>query len=95
MFPVHAKCVTFDAGYQQEQARARECLELGKVYTIRHMVVGQSSSHLSFYDIPGQWSTVFFDAFTWGCGLEEEEEYERTGEWMDDEPLGGNNEETQ
>jgi hypothetical protein len=63
MFPVHAKCVTFDAGYQRERAQAAEVLELGKVYTIRQMVVGQSSSHLEFYEIKGQWNSCFFDAY--------------------------------
>lgn len=63
MFPIQAKCVTFDAGYEMEAARARKHLELGKVYTVRMMIVGQSDSHLEFYDIPGPWSTVFFDAY--------------------------------
>jgi len=65
VFPVHARCATFDAGYQREQARARECLELGRVYTVRNLLVGQSDSTLEFYEITGRWSTVFFDAASW------------------------------
>jgi hypothetical protein len=63
-FPVQAKCVTFDAGYQQEQENAREALELGKAYTIRQMIVGQSSSHLELYGVKGQWNSCFFDAYS-------------------------------
>lgn len=63
MFPVHAKCVTFDGGYLTESARAREHLELGKVYTIRVMQVHSSSTTLEFYDLEGQWNSVFFDAY--------------------------------
>lgn len=66
MFPVHARCVTFDAGYQKERENASKVLEIGKVYTIRSMYVGQSSSHLEFYGVPGQWNTVFFEAASWG-----------------------------
>ena len=62
MFPIHAKCVTFDGGYEAEQKRAEEHLELGKIYTIRQMTVGQSSTHIEFYEIKGQWNSVFFDA---------------------------------
>ena len=61
-FPINARCVTFDAGYLAEQKRAKEKLIIGKVYTIRTMTVGQSSSHLEFYDLPGSWNTVFFEA---------------------------------
>lgn len=68
MFPVHAKCVTFDAGYKAEQVRAAEELTLGRVYTIRSMHVGQSDSQLEFYEVPGQWSTVFFDSVAWEIG---------------------------
>jgi hypothetical protein len=70
-FPVQAKCVTFDAGYPAERKRAAEGLEIGRVYTIRYMAVGQSSTYIEFYDIPGQWSSVFFDAFE---GPEDDEE---------------------
>lgn len=62
MFPVHAKCVTFDAGWPKEQANAREYLELGAVYTIRQMTVGQSTTYLEFYEVKGMWNSVFFDA---------------------------------
>lgn len=62
-FPVHAKCVTFDAGYDMEQKKAREKLALGQVYTIRQMHVHQSSTTLEFYEIPGQWNSCFFDAW--------------------------------
>lgn len=89
MFPVQAKCVTFDAGWPKEGENARAALELGKVYTIRTMTVGQSSSHLTFYDIPGEWSTVFFDAYSYPYF---EEACEEAG-WY--EPLGGNDEEAQ
>lgn len=64
MFPVHARCVTFDAGYPAQQAKAAEELKLGKVYTIRHMVVGQSETTLEFYGVPGWWNSCFFDAVT-------------------------------
>lgn len=63
MFPVHAKCVTFDAGWSMERADAAASLEIGAVYTIRSMTVGQSDSYLEFYELPGSWSTVFFEAF--------------------------------
>ena len=65
MFPVHARCSTFDAGYKMERAKAQEHLELGKVYTIRQMNVGSSSSWLEFYEVAGQWNTVFFEAVDW------------------------------
>jgi hypothetical protein len=66
MFPVHAKCVTFEAGWPLEQKKAREKLKLGKVYTIQYMHVGRSGSTLEFYEIEGKWNTVFFDAAPWG-----------------------------
>jgi hypothetical protein len=57
-----ARCVTFKAGYPAERKRAEEKLTIGRVYGIRTMTVGQSHSHLEFYDIPGIWNTVFFEA---------------------------------
>ena len=74
MVPIHAKCVTFDAGYAGERKRARETFTLGEVYTIRSMYVGSSSTTLEFYDIPGHWNNVFFDPISWGEYLSGEEE---------------------
>jgi hypothetical protein len=62
MFPLHAKCVTFDAGYDMERKEAREKLKLGRVYTIRSMTVDRSRSTMEFYEVEGKWNTVFFDA---------------------------------
>lgn len=62
MFPVHAKCVTFDAGWEKERKRVHEMFTLGQVYTIRTMHVNQSSTDLTFYEVPGVWNSVFFDA---------------------------------
>lgn len=62
MFPIHARCVTFEAGYPAQQAKAMEELKLGKVYTIRHMEVGQSETTLEFYGVPGHWNSCFFAA---------------------------------
>lgn len=76
MFPVHAKCVTFDAGYDLERKAAREKLEIGKIYTIMTLQVHRSSSTLEFYEIEGTWNTVFFDPAPWAEvweGMEEEE----------------------
>lgn len=61
-FPIHAKCVTFDAGYPGERDRARAELELGQTYTIQSMQVGQSSTSMTFWELPGTWNSVFFDA---------------------------------
>lgn len=73
-FPVHAKCVTFEGGYDMERKAARENLKLGEIYTIRYMYVGQSSTSLEFYEIPGQWNSVFFDAVSWDDEEDEEDE---------------------
>lgn len=62
MFPIHAKCVTFDAGYAMERERARKELELGRVYTVQHMQVNQSSTSLSFWEIRGSFGSEFFVA---------------------------------
>jgi hypothetical protein len=94
MFPVHAKCVTLDAGWPAERKNAGKKLELGKVYTIRQMMVHQSSTTLEFYEIPGQWNSAFFDA--WEFHDDDIEDY---GIWMTTTeprpPLGGNDLETQ
>lgn len=62
MFPVHAKCVTFEAGYEGERANAREHLEIGKVYTVQTMYVHQSSTSLEFWEMRGSFGSEFFDA---------------------------------
>ena len=61
-FPITAKCVTLEAGYPAQSAMARKHLQVGQKYTIRQMIVGQSETHLEFYEIRGQWNSVFFDA---------------------------------
>jgi hypothetical protein len=70
MFPIHAKCVTFDAGYPKERERARENLVLGQIYTVRNMLVERSSSSLEFYEVTGRWNTAFFDAADWSEGFD-------------------------
>lgn len=59
-FPVHACCVTHDAGYPASQEHARQHLVIGQVYTVRAMQVHQSSTSLQFYEIPGTWGAEFF-----------------------------------
>lgn len=88
MFPIHAKCVTFDAGWPKEREMAREKLEIGRVYTIRQMSVGQSSSTLEFYEVKGHWNVVFFEAAGWDATLEDLFDF-------DGEPPGGNDPEAQ
>lgn len=61
-FPVLAKCVTYDAGWPKESAKVRAAFNLGEVYAVRFMEVGQSLTTLEFYEVPGQWNSVFFDA---------------------------------
>jgi hypothetical protein len=61
-FPVSVRFAHPDAGYQAAQDHAREAgLEEGQVYTIRTMVVGQSSSHITLMEIPGHFGTEMFE----------------------------------
>lgn len=65
-FPIHAKFMHPDNGYPLEQKTAREHLEVGKVYTIQHMDVGQSSTRLYFYEVPLLgFNSVMFDSAEW------------------------------
>lgn len=51
-----------DAGYSGAQENARRAgLVRGKVYTIRSMHVGQSSTSVELYELPGQFGSEFFE----------------------------------
>jgi hypothetical protein len=61
-FPVQVRFAHPGAGYQAAQDNARKAgLVEGQVYTIRTMVVGQSSSHLTLDEIPGHFGTEMFE----------------------------------
>jgi len=67
MFPVQVRCVTFDAGYPAAQEVARKALEVGKVYTIMAMYVGQSSTVFEFWEVRGTFGSEFFEP-VWDFG---------------------------
>jgi hypothetical protein len=51
-----------DAGYDAAQENARRAgLVRGKVYTIRSMQVGQSSTDVELYGVRGRFDSVFFE----------------------------------
>jgi hypothetical protein len=61
-FPVQVRFAHPDAGYPAAQANAKTAgLVEGQVYTIRTMVVGQSSSHLTLMEVPGHYGTEMFE----------------------------------
>lgn len=61
-FPLYARFAHPDGGWAADQARAAELLTAGKVYTVRHLDVGRSSSTLELYEFPGvQFNTVLFE----------------------------------
>ncbi len=62
-FPLHARFAHPDAGWKDQGRLAAEHLTLGEVYTVRTLEVGQSSSVLTLYEVPGHaFNTVLFDA---------------------------------
>lgn len=65
-FPIAAKFAHPDYGYAGDQRQAAEHLEVGKVYCLRRLDVGRSSSRLELWDFPGiQFNTVMFEAADW------------------------------
>lgn len=60
-FPLHARYAHPDAGWDADREAAAKVLTVGEVYTIRQLEVGQSTSHLTFQEVPGQFNTVLFD----------------------------------
>jgi hypothetical protein len=64
-FPVHARCITLEAGYSKEREKAHQHLEVGRIYRVRTYEVGDHYSTLTFHDLPGIWNSVFFGPATW------------------------------
>lgn len=62
-FPVEARFAHPGAGYPAEVAKIQEEgeLEPGKVYTIRTMEVGQSSTYLTLHGVQGSYGAQMFE----------------------------------
>jgi hypothetical protein len=60
-FPVCARFAHPDGGWPGEGARAAEVLTPGGVYTIRELIVGSSSSRMTFDEVPGEFNSVLFE----------------------------------
>jgi hypothetical protein len=60
--PIDVRFAHPDAGYDAAQENARRAgLVRGKVYTIRSMQVGQSSTTVELYEVRGRFDSVFFE----------------------------------
>jgi PadR family transcriptional regulator, regulatory protein PadR len=71
-FPVEVVFAFPDAGYEGAQETAARYLTAGRVYTVRSVEVGQSSTYLELYEVPRQrFSSVYFAAH-WEPGDEPE-----------------------
>jgi hypothetical protein len=60
-FPICARFAHPDAGWPGEGKQAASVLTVGEVYTIRELVVGSSSSYLTFTEVPGQFNSTLFE----------------------------------
>lgn len=65
-FPIAAKFAHPENGYKGARELAAQHLEPGKVYCLRRLEVGRSSSYLELWGFPGiQFNTVMFEAADW------------------------------